>query len=35
MTAQFDKYQAMGAYHWRECDRGSREFNPHWLPASR
>jgi SAM-dependent methyltransferase len=28
MTAQFDKYQAMGAYHWRECDRGSREFNP-------
>lgn len=24
----FDKYEAKGAYHWRECDRRSREFNP-------
>jgi SAM-dependent methyltransferase len=24
----FDKYEVMGAYHWRECDRGSKVFNP-------
>jgi len=24
----FDKYQEMGAFHWRECDRSSREYNP-------
>lgn len=28
MSGAFDKYEAMGAYHWRECDRRSREFNP-------
>jgi SAM-dependent methyltransferase len=26
--ANFDKYDAMGAYHWRECDRSSSSFNP-------
>lgn len=25
---QFDKYELMGAYHWQECDRGSKHFNP-------
>lgn len=24
----FDKYDTMGAYHWRECDRSSKEYNP-------
>jgi len=24
----FDKYEKMGAYHWRECDRGSSVYNP-------
>ena len=24
----FDKYESYGAYHWRECDRRSRTFNP-------
>ncbi|MFC1630622.1 class I SAM-dependent methyltransferase [Pseudomonadota bacterium] len=24
----FDKYENMGAYHWRECDRKSRDYNP-------
>lgn len=24
----FDKYRLAGAYHWRECDPGSPEFNP-------
>lgn len=24
----FDKYEIMGAYHWRECDRGSNQYNP-------
>jgi 2-polyprenyl-3-methyl-5-hydroxy-6-metoxy-1,4-benzoquinol methylase len=24
----FDKYEAMGAYHWRECDPRSLEYNP-------
>lgn len=24
----FDKYQINGGYHWRECDRRSRDFNP-------
>ena len=29
MTAiKFDKYEAMGAYHWQECDRRSAQFNP-------
>ncbi|MDQ0463120.1 SAM-dependent methyltransferase [Caulobacter ginsengisoli] len=27
-TAVFDKYEAMGAYHWRECDRRSKVYNP-------
>jgi ubiquinone/menaquinone biosynthesis C-methylase UbiE len=27
-VSAFDKYDTMGAYHWRECDRRSREFNP-------
>jgi SAM-dependent methyltransferase len=26
--AVFDKYETKGAYHWRECDRRSRDFNP-------
>jgi SAM-dependent methyltransferase len=26
--AVFDKYEAMGAYHWRECDRRSKVYNP-------
>jgi len=26
--AVFDKYERMGAYHWRECDRGSKVYNP-------
>lgn len=31
MAAKYDrfaKYQEMGAYHWRECDRGSNIYNP-------
>ncbi|MGH6951002.1 MAG: class I SAM-dependent methyltransferase [Vitreimonas sp.] len=24
----FDKYATSGAYHWRECDRASRDYNP-------
>lgn len=24
----FDKYELMGAYHWKECDRNSKEYNP-------
>jgi len=24
----FEKYADKGAYHWRECDRGSNEYNP-------
>lgn len=24
----FDKYERMGAYHWQECDRRSKQFNP-------
>jgi SAM-dependent methyltransferase len=24
----FDKYESGGAYHWKECDRRSRTFNP-------
>jgi len=24
----FDKYESHGAYHWKECDRWSRIFNP-------
>ena len=24
----FDKYVSMGAYHWRECDPSSADFNP-------
>ena len=24
----FDKYESYGAYHWRECDRRSKAFNP-------
>jgi len=24
----FDKYESHGAYHWKECDRWSRVFNP-------
>lgn len=28
MNAIFDKYEEMGAYHWRECNRRSREYNP-------
>ena len=24
----FDKYESRGAYHWKECDRRSRSFNP-------
>ena len=24
----FDKYESCGAYHWNECDRRSRTFNP-------
>jgi SAM-dependent methyltransferase len=27
-TAVFDKYEAMGAYHWRECDPRSKVYNP-------
>lgn len=27
-TAVFDKYEAMGAYHWRECDRRSKVYYP-------
>lgn len=26
--ALFDKYVTMGAYHWRECDRRSPNYNP-------
>lgn len=25
---EFDKYTTMGAYHWKECDRRSWDFNP-------
>lgn len=25
---RFEKYETMGAYHWRECDRGSKDYNP-------
>src|SRR5262245_26036215 len=28
LAVAFDKYEAMGAYHWRECDHRSRDFNP-------
>ncbi len=24
----FDKYESMGAYHWNECDRSNKQFNP-------
>ena len=24
----FDKYESMGAYHWIECDRNNKQFNP-------
>jgi 2-polyprenyl-3-methyl-5-hydroxy-6-metoxy-1,4-benzoquinol methylase len=27
-TTNFDKYEAAGAYHWRECDPRSAVFNP-------
>lgn len=24
----FNKYEMMGAYHWKECDRRSKDYNP-------
>src|SRR5207248_1650808 len=27
-TIKFDKYTEAGAYHWIECDRSSRNYNP-------
>ena len=27
-TSSFDKYDQMGAYHWIECDKNSKRYNP-------